>query len=893
MTRLDSPQIVVRTAVTLLLLAFSALFLVSAGFAQEANKILIVHGELESEGWYRSFDRTLVDHFSADYPYQTVVTTRNLELSRATTPETLERIRSELETEIQEIGFDVVIAVLPSASEFLLGLENPLRIPFILTVPSDAVAGNPDLPDYVGVVASSVRVAMARTVDQILTLRPQTDTIEVTSGNHPSNLTYVEYMQDAADGYTDRVEFIYHVGFAPDELESYVSQLPDTSALITLPYFQVDAQQTLLADSITRDINAAASVPAFMVMDNGIELGAAGGHFTSSAAYASAAALLAERALAGEDISGVQSRDAASTIYDWNAVNRWDLLVDRLKGPVQIVNQPPALWREYPVATAVIANIMLALIAIAVFQSILLRRSEKARVQVEASEMLARESEERYRLLAANTVDVIWVWDPIESRLQYCSPSIEQVIGYPVEELLTIPLKNWMTPQSYESFANSFYQAEPVPTVLEIDYFHKDGHIVNCEIAMKPAKIRHGTAYEWVGVTRDITARKAEECRRQELESQVRQAQKFESLGTLAGGIAHDFNNILSVMMGTVDILKLRLNSDKETSRMLDRLMSASEKAKGLVQQILTFSRQSENKKVVTNLTALVNDCLDMMAAGAPENVTLTPELGAVPIQVKGDQSQLSQVIMNLVTNAFEATADGGEIKLSLQSIDLDTETHCTIGVLPPGNYVRITVRDNGAGILPEDIEKVFDPFYTKKEMGNGLGLAIVQGIVAEHFGGIDIESERQVGTSISVYLPVTQESVSQTNGPGYTGNPAANRRVLVVDDQEEILEMMSAMLLSLGHDCTTCHSADSALKVLSKDTSSFDLIITDYSMPGKSGLELSKTCAEEFADIPVVIATGFGKRLHEQIGPDAEVAGILDKPFNLETLKQIMVQHT
>lgn len=878
--------------VSILCLTLLSLLWFDMAYAQQSQRILVIHGELESENWYRNFDRSLVDHFSSDSPTPTVVASRTLELSRAQTPEILQRLKRELEVEIQEVGYDVVVAALPAATAFLLSLENPNQIPFILTAPDDTIVNNPNLPAYVGIVRSSVRPAMVETVEQILNLRPQTDTIEVVAGNHPTNLTYVEYMQEISEEYADRLQFNFNVGIDPETLKNHVSRLSDTSTVITLPYFAYGDQERPLPFTATREINSAASVPVFMTTDDGLEMGAVGGHVTSSSAYAAAVAEIAERALSGEPFSGVSDQDAASTVYDWNAIQRWNLPVNRLQGPYELIDEPVSVWREYPVIVAVISNIILALLAFAIFQTISLRRSERARLLVESSERAARESEERYRLLAGNTLDVIWVWDPSAQKLSYCSPSVELMLGYTAEEIVAMPMSDLMTPESFERCTEALYRHDPGASLIEVEYHANDGRLVSCEIAVQPTKFSSGVATEWVGVTRDITKRKVDELARRRLEVQVRQSQKFESLGTLAGGIAHDFNNILSVMMGTVDVLKENMKADKDASKLLSRLMSASEKAKSLVQQILTFSRQSENEKVVTNLNSLIEDCLGIMSAGIPNNIQLTKDLCAYSIFTIGDQSQLSQVVVNLVTNAYEAIDEGGQIALTLQAVEFEEDLKCRFTNLPAGRYAKISVSDTGCGIAESAIDKIFDPFYTSKEMGNGMGLAIVQGIIIEHGGAIDIESVVSEGTSITAYLPLTDEVIKTSESKEDQNVEELSRHILVVDDQEELLEIFSSMLEALGHQCTVCQSVDSALDRLEEVNGDFDLIITDYSMPGKSGLELSKQCAKRFDSIPVIISTGYGEGMHEQISPELGVAGVLDKPFNLQKLKDVVSQY-
>lgn len=412
---------------------------------------------------------------------------------------------------------------------------------------------------------------------------------------------------------------------------------------------------------------------------------------------------------------------------------------------------------DHPYASALATN-AIALLAISLgLMTVRYRKSQQARLLIEKAEQRARESEERYRLVTENAADIIWVWEEGKTTLKFCSPAIQRVTGYTVEEYLALPITDMMSHSDFDALLSSLSHRDVPMLTRQIQLKHKHGHLVWVEMAVQGARTLEDGSREWVGVSRDISQRKQNEIERRHLEEQVRQAQKFESLGTLAGGIAHDFNNILTVIMGVTDMLKLEGIEKPSTTHLLERLQQASDKARTLVQQILIFSRQSKGEKTRVDLATLVQDCSKLIAAGKPDNVALTVQLSQEEMYLQANSNLIEQVVVNLASNASEALAgSSGEIILQAYPREITVPTSLSHGQLSPGSYVCIRLQDNGIGMGKSELSKAFDPFYTSKDLGNGLGLAIVYGIVMDHGGAIDIESEISQGTTVTVLLPAS-----------------------------------------------------------------------------------------------------------------------------------------
>jgi signal transduction histidine kinase/ActR/RegA family two-component response regulator len=390
-----------------------------------------------------------------------------------------------------------------------------------------------------------------------------------------------------------------------------------------------------------------------------------------------------------------------------------------------------------------------------------------------------------------------------------------------------------------------------------------------------------GRAYRMAGSMEDITERKRTEIAKEALETQLRQAQKLEAMGTLAGGIAHDFNNILAAILGYGEMAQKRLEEGTAVRQHVDSVMSAGLRAKSLVERILAFSRSGIGDRVPVHAQSTVGEALDLVAASIPAGVRLERDLDCGDAAVIGDPTQLHQVVVNLATNAIQAIKSQGTVRVSLATVALTTPQHVCTTTIAPGAYVCLTVADSGAGIAPEIIERIFDPFFTTKQfgIGTGLGLSLVHGIVTDLGGGIGVESRLDAGTTFLVYLPVRGTTVparqvvdTVPNGEGQT--------ILVVDDEEALVRLSEEMLAGIGYEPVCFTSAARALERFRADPQRFDAVVTDEMMPGMTGSELARAIRAIRADIPIVLVSGYLSPLVLARVKAAGVAEVLAKPL-------------
>jgi PAS domain S-box-containing protein len=387
----------------------------------------------------------------------------------------------------------------------------------------------------------------------------------------------------------------------------------------------------------------------------------------------------------------------------------------------------------------------------------------------------------------------------------------------------------------------------------------------------------------------DITdVLQAEEARR-DLEGQLRQAQKMESIGTLAGGVAHDFNNILAAIQGNVELARMDVGPGHPATSSLEEILKASQRAKNLVKQILAFSRQeSLPEKRGIDLGAVIEEAAGLLRASLPAGVSLTVERdGQVP-NILGDSNQLHQVLLNLCTNSWHALeGQPGRIDIQARAVTVGEDAARGHPELRAGRYAKVSVTDTGHGIKPDVLERIFDPFYTTKEpgKGTGLGLAVVHGIVKEHQGAIVVKSQPGSGACFEIYLPAADGTspFSQSATP----SPRAGRgeRVLFVDDEEALVLLATRVLERLNYRPKGFSRAHQALATFRAQPDAFDVVVTDYNMPGMSGLDVAREILAIRPDIPIVLASGYITDELRARSAAAKVYQLVYKPNTVEEL--------
>lgn len=384
----------------------------------------------------------------------------------------------------------------------------------------------------------------------------------------------------------------------------------------------------------------------------------------------------------------------------------------------------------------------------------------------------------------------------------------------------------------------------------------------------------------------DLTAHRKAEAERARLEAQLRQAQKMESIGALAGGIAHDFNNILTPLCGYTDLVLEDLPVDSPVREDIEQVQKAANRGKDLVKQILSFSRRSDQQKAVIDLRLIVKETAKLLRASLPPSIDIQLDLDDGIGKISADPTQIHQVLMNLCTNAFQAMKEsGGQISISLRQVHVsDSSTPHLVS----GEYLTCAVTDTGCGIPPENQERIFEPFFTTKEAGEGtgLGLSVSHGIVVSHGGTITCTSQPFVGSTFTVYLPVTAE-VEQVYSVPSNVELDGRETLLIVDDDPIVAQTAIDMLFRRGYTVRYCASPLEALEILQDPSTSVDLAIFNQAMPKISGLRLAETVRAYRPDLPIAMLTGFGKGLETELLERSAIHVVIAKPFTSTEIAQ------
>ena len=499
------------------------------------------------------------------------------------------------------------------------------------------------------------------------------------------------------------------------------------------------------------------------------------------------------------------------------------------------------------------------------------------------------ESEEKYRTLVTRSPDGIFIVD-LEGRFVSANEAMYAGLGYSEHEMLSLTVKDVFQGNHLELSSDKLtekfeikHQKEPV----EYTSIGKHGKVHHLEILFS-LYYNSGRLIGLQGIARDITDRKKSEEEKAKLQTQLQQAHKMEALGILAGGVAHDFNNLLQAIMGYAELLLMDEAAARSGEEFLQGILSASGRAAQLVRQLLLFGRRAPIKKTPFDLNDGVEQARRILERTIPKMIDIELHLGRHLWTVNADPMQIEQILLNLGNNAADAMPDGGQIIVKTENVSVDENLSRQLSGVGPGNYVLLTVSDTGTGMDPENLEHIFEPFYTTKGIGKGtgLGLASVYGIVESHGGYIFCRSQVGKGTIFEIYIPAIEsihritEAVSQK--PVLQGG---RETVLIVDDEASIRDFASQTLQRFGYTVYVAASGEEALEIFSDKNTRIDLVILDLGMPGMGGYKCLRVMLKQDPSAKAVIASGYSGDGQVNKALESGAVGFIGKPYLIEEL--------
>ncbi|MBE0584728.1 MAG: response regulator [Desulfofustis sp.] len=772
--------------------------------------------------------------------------------------------------------FDVILVSDDDAFIFALKYRDQLfaGVPIVFCGVNDLGANDLEGGNITGVVEN---FDLAGTIDVALKLHPNKRRMIVVGDNSTAGHAIRQQIEEAVPAYFDRLSVDYWVQLDLDEVQRRVQVLPDDTFLFFIPYYQVIGSRFYSAEEMMAAIHTHSRVPMYTAWEFLLGNGAVGGKLLSGFAHGRQAAAMALRILAGERAAAIPVRfePTGEFIFDYNTMEQMRIDEKMLPEGSRIINEPNLFYELSRELFWTIMVSFLLLVITVVFLAI--NMIARRRVEQKMKEQLT------FQEILIDTIPQLVSWKDAKGRYVGANRTFAKFFGLTdVAEVVNKTTRDVVRDETYVDWSVSADAA----VVSGKEAFRKvrrkitdaQSQVSWLEVNKVPLRDQNGRISGTLTTAENVT-------RERNLEKQLLQSQKMEAIGTMAGGIAHDFNNILTSIINSTELAIGDVPAASQTAKDLERVLKAARRGGRVVKQILAFSRPSQEDSRPTDCGAVISEVVNLMEVSLPGNIVINARIAADVGAVQADPTQIHQAVMNLCTTAFHALREGGgEITISLEKTVLQEE-EATYLNLVAGDYLRLTVADNGPGIEPEIIDKIFDPFFSMKDKseGTGLGLTVVHGIVKGHGGGLRVQSEVGRGTSFDIFLP-DRGLAGVIDAAVTTVRQERGGTILFVEDDPDQLHTAPRLLRACGFQVQAVGDSGSAAALIAAEPSRFDLLITDYDMPGLNGLELINLIGTWAPALPVIMVSGREEAVAEAVGLPA-VKKVFVKPYDIVEL--------
>jgi len=772
--------------------------------------------------------------------------------------------------------FDVVIVSDDDAFNFALKYRPVLfpGVPLVFCGVNDLSEDDLSVGNSTGIVES---FDLLGTVDVALRLHPEIKQMIVVGDNSTAGQAIRKQIEELVPLIQERLSVEYWVDRALVNVQEDVRNLSTDSFLFFIPYYQVIDKYFYNAEEVMSAISASSNVPIYTGWEFLLGHGAVGGSLLSGMKHGESAAAMAVKILSGvqaEDIA-VQYEPQGVYLFDYLVMKRMGINQKLLPPGSRIINAPNHFY-ELPREifwTIIVSFMILVVILIFLMSNMVARRKIERKIKNQLT----------FQETLIDTIPQLVSWKDIQGRYVGANQTFAHFFGLEaLSEVVSKTTKDVVADQQYVKWSieadAAVVKKQQALRKVRKEIFSGDGESSWLELNKVPLRDQDGRVTGILTTAENVT-------REQNLEKQLLQSQKMEAIGTLAGGIAHDFNNILTSIINSTELAISDVASGSQTKKDLERVLKAAHRGGRVVKQILTFSRPSQEGFKSTDLGAVVTEVITLMEVSLPANIRMKSYIMPGMSEILADPTQIHQALMNLCTNSFhELRETGGEIQLRLEDVQLDTESAGYLD-LDVGSCIKITVIDDGPGIEPKILDKIFDPFFSSKDKteGSGLGLTVVLGIVKGHGGVLRVQSEVGKGARFEMYLPkIVPLPDSQTRE--VSSGAQRGGTILFVEDDEDQLLTAPRILKTFGYEVDAVGDSHKAAALLMAASDTYDLLITDYDMPGLSGIELARLVEQQVPELPVIMISGREEAVNA-VSEITSVRKIFLKPYDKNEL--------
>ncbi len=853
--------------------------------AQSEKTVLLLHSYHPGLSWTDGITSAITQTFQdSGQPIQLHV--EYLDAKRF--PDDIKYREDYLPYKLSQIKFDLVILADNNAYNFVLKHRNDIFSgkPIVFCgvngfLPTQIEPFN----DITGVAETPALVDTLKLIQQ---LHPQVKEIVIagTTKDPTGKLNFEQFVM--TEQLFSQLKFTYLKDMFKEEILKQVSELKQNQVLFIFASFKNRKGHFYGFTDAAQLLRQASPVPLYGSWDFFLGHGILGGKLINGMAQGQSAARIALQVLNGVDPDTIPVVSTAGTrfMFDYDELKRFNIGLDQLPEDRVIINQPSSFYNINKKTVWIVAGSASFLLLIGL---LLIRQM----ISLNKAGVALKESEERYRSLFNNNHSIMLLIDPETAAIVAANPAACNFYGYTKDTLTQMKISDINTSTKQQIF-DEMESAKKEPRNL-CNYQHRlasgdirDVEIYSGPIRMQGKQLLYSTIY-------DISERKKMEKQHLELEIQLRQKYKMEAVGVMAGGMAHNFNNNLSIILGNIELLKMKMSPISKVDDYLNNAQIAILRSRDLVKQILTYSRQDMKDKTLIQLPLIIDETMKLLHSTMPTTINLHHRISSDShaLMINADPSQVQECLVNLCNNAMHAMEEVGELTIALDSVELQKHDISAQYECQPGRYVKLSVQDTGVGMSAETVDKIFDLFYTTKPVdeGTGVGLSTVQGIVSQYGGLIKVNSRIGEGTTFELYFPVTEQTQVAESITKSKDMPEGKEHILFVDDDPMLANLGEQMLTIKGYTVSTMTNSIEALKLFRDNPDRFDLVITDQTMPELTGKQLIQEIKDIRSTIPAIICTGYSSKIDEEKAAKLGASAFLMKPLSMSQLLQTVRQ--